>query len=74
MYSRNLFGLDFVRNFLSIVPKFFEAYAVRTLIKFGYSWRKISRKGKCRKIPRVHYKIKESFSYGNDISLVWFQI
>ena len=29
MYSRNLFVLDFVRNFLSIVPKFFEAYAVR---------------------------------------------
>ena len=26
MYSRNLFVLDFVRNFLSIVPKFFEAY------------------------------------------------
>ena len=33
MYSRNLFVLDFVRNFLSIVPKFFEAYAVRTLMK-----------------------------------------
>ena len=35
MYSRNLFVLDFVRNFLSIVPKFFEAYAVRTLMKSG---------------------------------------
>ena len=55
MYSRNLFVLDFVRNFLSIVPKFFEAYAVRTLMKFGCSWRKIGRKSKCRKAPRVHF-------------------
>ena len=49
MYSRNLFVLDFVRNFLSIVPKFFEAYAVRTLMKFGCGWRKISPKSKCKK-------------------------
>ena len=49
MYSRNLFVLDFVRNFLSIVPNFFEAYAVRTLIKFERGWRKIGRKSKCRK-------------------------
>ncbi len=46
MYSRNLFVLDFVRNFLSIVPKFFEAYAVRTLMKSGCGWRKISHKSK----------------------------
>ena len=46
MYSRNLFVLDFVRNFLSIVPKFFEAYAVRTLMKSG---RKISHKSKYKK-------------------------
>ena len=46
---RNLFVLDFVRNFLSIVPKFFEAYAVRTLMKSGCGWRKISHKSKCKK-------------------------
>ena len=49
MYSRNHFVLDFVRNFLSIVPKFFEAYAVRTLMKSGCGWRKISHKSKCKK-------------------------
>ena len=74
MYSRNLFVLDFARRFFVSCAQISEAYAGRTLMKFGRDWRKISRKGKCRKIPGVHYKIKESFSYGNDISLVWFQI
>ena len=32
-------------DFLSVVPKFLR----RTLMKFGCNWRKISRKGKCRK-------------------------
>ena len=27
----------------------------RTLIEFGCIWRKISRKSRCREIPRVHY-------------------
>ena len=33
----------------------------RTLIKFGCIWRKISRKGRCREIPRVHQTEKEAF-------------
>ena len=49
MYSRHLFVLEFVRNFLAIVRKFFEAYAVRTMMKSGCGWRKISHKSKCKK-------------------------
>ena len=49
MYSRNLFMLDFVRSFFVSCAQIFEAYAVRTLIKFGCNWRKIGRKGKCIK-------------------------
>ena len=49
MYSRNLFVLDFVRRFFVSCAQIFEAYAVRTLIKFGCDWRKIGRKGKCMK-------------------------
>ena len=54
MHSWNLFVLDFVRRFFVSCAQIFEAYAVRTLMKFGCDWRKISRKSKCRKIPRVH--------------------
>ena len=54
MYSRNLFVLDFVRRFFVSCAQIFEAYAVRTLMKFGCDWRKISRKSKCRKTPKVH--------------------
>ena len=62
MYSRNLFVLDFVRNFLSIVPKFFEAYAVRTLMKFGCDWRKIGHKGRCSKdFERTFINISDFF-------------
>ena len=32
---------------------------MRTLMKFGCNWRKISRKSKCRKTPRVHTTGKE---------------
>ena len=37
MYSRNLFVLDFARRFFVSCAQIFEAYAVRTLIKFGCS-------------------------------------
>ena len=49
MYSRNLFVLDFARRFFVSCAQIFEAYAVRTVIKFGCDWRKIGRKGKCMK-------------------------
>ena len=55
MYSRNLFVLDLVRRFLVSCAQISEAYAVRTLMKFGCSWQKIGRKSKCRKAPRVHF-------------------
>ena len=37
MYSWNLFVLDFARRFFVSCAQIFEAYAVRTLIKFGCS-------------------------------------
>ena len=49
MYSRNLFVLDFARRFFVSCAQIFEAYAVRTLIKFGCGWRKIGRKSRCMK-------------------------
>ena len=49
MYYRNLFVLDFARRFFVSCAQISEAYAGRTLMKFGLDWRKISRKGKCRK-------------------------
>jgi hypothetical protein len=49
MYSGNLFVLDFVRRFFVSCAQIFEAYAVRTLMKFGCDWRKISHKIKCKK-------------------------
>ena len=41
MYSRNLFVLDLVRRFFVSCAQISEAYAVRTLMKFGCYWRKI---------------------------------
>ena len=49
MYSRNLFVPDFVRRFFVSCAQISEAYAVRTLMKFGCDWRKISHKSRCRK-------------------------
>ena len=49
MCSQNLFVLDFTRRFFVRCVQIFEAYAVRTLIKFERGWRKIGRKSKCRK-------------------------
>ena len=43
------FVLDFARRFFVSCAQISEAYAVRTLMKFGCDWRKIGRKGKCRK-------------------------
>ena len=36
-------------DFFVSCAQIFEAYAVRTLIKFGCGWRKIDRKSRCRK-------------------------
>ena len=49
MFSRNLSVPDFVRRFFVSCAQISEAYAVRTLMKFGCDWRKISHKGRCRK-------------------------
>ena len=49
MYSRNLFVLDFARRFFVNCAQISEALALRLPLKFGCNWRKIDRKGKCRK-------------------------
>ena len=46
MCSRNLFVLDFTRRFFVRCVQIFEAYAVRTLIKFRHLRREISRKAR----------------------------
>ncbi len=48
MYTGKLFVLDFVRRFFVSCGKISEAYAARTLMKFGRRWRKIDHKGKCK--------------------------
>ena len=45
MVSRNLSVPDFVRRFLSVVPKFL----MRTVMKFGCDWRKTGHKSRCMK-------------------------
>ena len=52
MFDWNLYVPDFVRGFFVICVQIFEAYAVRTLIKSGRSWRKISHKGRCMETLR----------------------
>ena len=47
MCSRNLVVPEFARGFFVGGAWIFEAYAVRTLIKFRHLRRKISRKGRC---------------------------
>ena len=49
MFSRNLSVPDFVRRFFVSCAQISEAYAVRTVMKFGCDWRKIGHKGRCRK-------------------------
>ena len=46
---------DFARRFFVNCAQISEAYAVRTLMKFGCNWRKIGRKGKCRKDSESTY-------------------
>jgi len=41
--------LDFVRRFFVSCVQIFEAYMMRTLMKFGCNWWKISHKIKCKK-------------------------
>ncbi len=48
-------------DFLSSCAQIFEAYAVRTVIKFGCDWRKIGRKGKCMKDSESTYYTKGGF-------------
>ena len=55
MFDWNLYVPDFVRGFFVICVQIFEAYAVRTLIKSGRSWRKISTKAGAWKTPIEHY-------------------
>ena len=62
MFSRNLFVLDFVRRFFVSCAQISEAYAVRTLMKFGHSWRKIGHKGRCSKdFERTFINISDFF-------------
>ena len=49
MFSQNVSLPDFVRRFFVSCAQISEAYAVRTVIKFGCDWRKIGHKGRCRK-------------------------
>ena len=49
--------LDFVRRFFVSCAQIFEAYAVRTLMKFGCDWRKISHKSKCKKDSESYISI-----------------
>ena len=43
------FVLDFARRFFVSCAQSSEALALRLPLKFGCNWRKIDRKGKCRK-------------------------
>ena len=78
MYSRILFVLDFVRRFFVRCAKIFEAYAVRTLMKFGCKWRKIGRKGKCRKDSESTFNLQDlsfnAHSYVYAISIIYTSI
>ena len=61
MYSWNLFVLDFVRRFFVSCAQISEAYAVRTLMKFGCDWRKISHKLKYKKDSESTSQCREEF-------------
>ena len=72
MYARNLFVLDFARGFFVICAQIFEAYAVRTLIKFGCDWRKIGRKGKCMKDSESTYIILTALLFSANMIVTIF--
>ena len=58
MFSRILSVPDFVRSFFVSCAQISEAYAVRTVMKSGYDWRKIGHKGMCRKdSERTSYSV-----------------
>ena len=59
MFSRNLSVPDFVRRFFVSCAQISEAYAVRTVMKFGCDWRKIGRKGRRRKDSERTYIYQE---------------
>ena len=62
MFSRNLSVPDFVRRFFVSCTQISEAYAVRTLMKFGCDWRKIGHKGRCSKdFERTFINISDFF-------------
>ena len=63
MFSRNLFVPDFVRRFFVSCAQISEAYAVRTVMRFGYDWRKIAHKGRCRKDSERTFSFIESVIY-----------
>ena len=49
MFSRNLSVPDFMRRFFISCTQISEAYAVRTVMKFGCDWRKTGHKSRCMK-------------------------
>ena len=59
MYSRNLFVLDFVRRFFVSCVQIFEAYALRTLMKFGCDWHKNQPQNQVQERLREYIKITE---------------
>ena len=62
MCSRNLSVPDFVRRFFVSCAQISEAYAVRTLMKFGCGWRKISHEIKRKKDSESTFLKKEDLS------------
>ena len=65
MYPQNLFVLDLARKFFVSCAQISEAYAVRTVMKFGCDWRKIGHKNRCMKVSErtsyFHYKAGYGF-------------
>ena len=72
MFDWNLYVPDFVRGFFVICVQIFEAYAVRTLIKFGCDWRKIGRKGKCMKDSESTYIILTALLFSANMIVTIF--
>ena len=57
--------LDFVRRFFVSCAQIFEAYSVRTLMKFGCGWRKISHESKRKK---AYQEVAEAWSKYQPVS------
>ena len=56
--------LDFGRRFFVSYAQIFEAYMVRTLMKFGCAGRKSATKSSARKTPKVHLYEIDVKKYG----------